>query len=120
MGELVRAVAHRSLAEGLRVLVEGLRQRGEGRVADLNREHGVGLVQVDGEGGVVHDLEAGELLVTLQTISLEPIVALDGGEEGGALLGVLDVGHVGPGLGEGLGGHRGAVGDSSRPKVIVT
>ena len=109
--QLVRAIGDRLLAEGLRILVEGLRQRGKGQVADLDREHGVGLVQVNGEGGVIHDLEAGELLVTLQTISLELIVALDGGEEGGALLGVLDVGHVGPGLGEGLGGHRGAVGE---------
>ena len=109
--QLVRAIGDRLLAEGLRILVEGLGQRGEGRVADLNREHGVGLVQVDGEGGVVHDLEAGELLVTLEAILLQIVIAGDGGEEGGALLGVLGVGHVGPGLGEGLSGHRSAVGE---------
>jgi len=109
--QLVRAIGDRLLAEGLRILVEGLGQRGEGRVADLNREHGVGLVQVDGEGGVVHDLEAGELLVTFEAILLQIVIAGDGGEEGGALLGVLGVGHVGPGLGEGLSGHRSAVGE---------
>ena len=46
--ELVRAVADRLLAEGLRILEEGFRQRSECGVADLDGEHGVGTVQVDG------------------------------------------------------------------------
>ncbi len=110
--ELVRTVADRLLAEGLRILVEGFRQRGEGEVADLDGEHGVGLVQVDGELVVVDDLEAFELLVALEVLGvLQLVEALDGGEERGALLGVLGVGHVAPRLGEGFGGHRGAVGE---------
>ena len=110
--ELVRAVADRLLAEGLRILEEGFRQRSECGVADLDGEHGVGTVQVDGEFMVVDDLQALELFVALELVSiLELVVALDGGEEGGAELGVLGVGRVAPCLGEGFGGHRGAVGE---------
>lgn len=108
--ELVRTVADRLLAEGLRILVEGFRQRGESAVADLDGEHGVRLVQVDGELVVVDDLEAFELLVALEVLGvLQLVEALDGGEERGALLRVLGVGDVAPGLGEGFGGHWGAV-----------
>ena len=110
-GELVRAVADRLLAEGLRVLVERFRQRGEALVTDLDREGGVRLVHGDDEGVVVDDLEAGELLVALQAVLLQVVIALDGREEGRTLLGVLRVRGVAPRLGEGFGVHRGAVGE---------
>lgn len=46
---------------------------------------------------VVDDLQALELFVALELVSiLELVVALDGGEEGGAELGVLGVGRVAP------------------------
>ena len=61
---------------------------------------------------VVDDLQALELFVALELVSiLELVIARDGGEEGGAELCVLGVGRVAPGLGEGLSGHRGAVGE---------
>ncbi len=58
---------------------------------------------------IVDDLQAFKLLVTLEVVGvLQRVVALDGGEEGGAdFMAVLGVGHVAPGLGEGLGGHIG-------------
>ena len=110
--ELVRTVAHRLLAEGLRILVEGFRQRSETGIADLDGEHGVGLVEVHGEFVVVDDRQAFKLLVTLEVVGiLQLVVALDGGEEGGALLRVLRIGGIAPRLGEGLGRHRSAVGE---------
>ena len=109
--ELVRAVADRLLAEGLRILEEGFRQRGERGIADLDGEHRIGLVQIDGEFLIIDDLQTLELFITLELVSvLQRVIALDGGEEGGAELGVLGVGRVAPCLGEGFGGHRGAVG----------
>ncbi len=83
--ELVRTIADRSLTEGIRVLVEGFRQRSECGIAHLDGEHGIGLVQVDGELVIVDDLQTFELLVTLEVVGvLQRVIALDGGEEGGA------------------------------------
>ena len=109
------AAVLRILAEGLGgggILEEGVGQRGETGVADLQREHGIRLVQGDGEGLVVDDLQTAQLLVTLEAAGLlQIVVAGDGVEEGGAQHGVLGVGDVAPGLGEVLGLHGLAVGE---------
>ena len=110
--ELVRTIANRLLAEGLRILEEGFRQRGKRGIADLDGEHRIGLVQIDGEFLIIDDLQTLELFITLELVSvLQLVIALDGGEEGGAELSVLGIGRVAPRLGEGFGGHRSAVGE---------
>ena len=115
--ELVRTIADRSLTEGIRVLVEGFRQRSECGIAHLDGEHGIGLVQVDGELVIVDDLQTFKLLVTLEVVGvLQRVIALDAGEEGGAQLRVLRIGRIAPSLGEGLGGHIGAV--SELPTIL--
>ena len=81
--ELVRTVADWSLTEGIRVIVEGFRQRSECGIAHLDGEHGIRLVQVDGELVIVDDLQAFKLFVTLEVVGvLQRVIALDGGEEG--------------------------------------
>ena len=115
--ELVRAIGNRRLSEGLRILVEGFWQRIESRVTQLDGERGIRLAQVDGELVIVDDLQTFKLLVTLEVVGvLQCVIALDGGEEGGADHAILGVGHVAPSLGEGLGGHIGAV--SELPTIL--
>ena len=110
--ELVRTVADWSLTEGIRVIVEGFRQRSECGIAHLDGEHGIRLVQVDGELVIVDDLQTFKLLVTLEVVGvLQRVIALDGGEEGRAQLRVLRISRIAPSLGEGLGGHIGAIGE---------
>ena len=66
---------------------------------------------------IVDDLQTFKLLVTLEVVGvLQCVIALDGGEEGGADHAILGVGHVAPSLGEGLGGHIGAV--SELPTIL--
>ena len=114
--ELVLAVADRALAEGLRIVVERLRQRGVGGVADADREGRVRAGELDGEGGVVDHGQAGQLGVRIALRILQVLIALDDREEGGIHHAVGGVGGIAPGLGEGLGGHRGAVGEG--PAVV--
>ena len=102
LGQLVRAIGDGVLAVGVHVLVCGLVERVEGGVTQLAREVLLRAVQGDGEGVVVHNLEALELLDAL-------LEALDVGEERG---GQLVVGHgVVPRVDEVLGGDRGTVGE---------
>ncbi len=110
--ELVRAIGNRRLSEGLRILVEGFRHRIESRITQLGGERGIRLAQVDGELVIVDDLQTFKLLVTLEVVGvLQRVIALDGGEEGRAQLRVLRISRIAPSLGEGLGGHIGAIGE---------
>ncbi|RPK86426.1 hypothetical protein EES47_20920 [Streptomyces sp. ADI98-12] len=110
--ERVRAVADRLLAERLRVVEEDLGQRGPGGVAELVLEVRDRLVELDGEGGVVHGLQAGHLLglgLGALTVGVDVLVALDVLEPERVLHLVLDVRGPVPRIDVGLGGDGGAV-----------
>jgi len=102
-GQLVGAVADRLLAAGLGVVEGRVGQRRVGGVAEAADEVVAGLLQLDREGVVVDDLDAGQLADAFL------IGAFEGVEEGGLLL-VLGGDEV-PGSSEVLGLDGGAVGE---------
>ena len=92
--EHVGAVSDRVLTEGVDVVERRAREREERRVAEAQREVGLGLLERHGEGRVVDDLQAGQLgvLVVAET--------LDRFEEVAAQLGVAQECAVVPGVDE--------------------
>ena len=100
--QLVRAVADRLLAEALRVLECSGRDRDEGGVAQTQRPVGLRLLQFDGEGLVVNDLQAGHGL-NGRALCAGLVIALDAFEEAAAELCVLGSSTEVPGVNEGLG-----------------
>ena len=74
--ELVRAVGDRALTVGIDVVVGARVHREVGRVAEAGGEVGLRLVQLDGEGFVIDDLQTLHLGLAL-------LVAQDGLEEVG-------------------------------------
>ena len=109
--ELVRTIANRSLAELLDVLKCHAWQREHGLVRELGREYGIRLVQLDDQRVVVRGGKTGKCGLRIDVRILQFVIALDGGESACGLLRVLHVGGETPGVGEGMGGYRLAVGE---------
>lgn len=103
--EPVGAVAHGLVAVGLDVLEGGFRHRVVGVVAQADLEVRRRGVQLDREGEVIDLGQPGQLGVLVVGEALDPL------EEGGAELGIGQQSAELPGLDEGVGGHRAAVGE---------
>ncbi|MDQ0583258.1 hypothetical protein QF030_005436 [Streptomyces rishiriensis] len=113
----VRPVSDRFLQPVRVVGEEGLGQRGVGGVAQGVGEGGELLLELDGEGPVVHDLEPGEDVGRLRAAGgVGRRVAVDVLEEVGVLLVVLQTRRVVPGGDEGFRRHFFAI--AERPAVL--
>ena len=106
--ELVRAVADRVLTEGGHVLERDLGQRVVRREAEAIGERRLGLLEFDGEGGVVHNLQTRHGLCR-RNLGGNFVVALDRIEERCLKLSVGGEGAVVPRVDERLRGDGGAV-----------
>ena len=82
-----------------------------GLVRELGREHGIRLVQLDDQRVVVRGGKTGKCGLRIDVRILQLVIALDGGEAARGLLRVLHIGGETPGVGEGMGGYRLAVGE---------
>ena len=109
--EHVGTVADRVFAERVGVGVCAFGDGQERHVAHFVGEGGVGRVERDLQGVVVHHLESAQLRVVAAIGVLQRVIALDRGEDRGAELPVRGVRGERPRLGIGLRGDLLAVGE---------